>query len=144
MGSVEVGDGKRIVARLAHGADLIDEILGVAREHHIEQAHCWAIGAVKRARLAYYDQDGKAYWEFALDRHLEIVSLIGNLSLRDGQPVVHAHAAFADDEGAMYGGHVAAGCEIFACELLLVEFSGEILERKHDEVTGLPLWQKLG
>ena len=144
MGSVEMGDGKRIVARLAHGGDLIDEILAVAGEHHIEIGQCWAIGAVKRARLAYYDQDGKGYWEFALDRHLEIVSLIGNVSLRDGRPAVHAHAAFADDEGHMFGGHVAAGCEIFACELLLVEFSGEILEREHDEVTGLPLWKKLG
>ena len=143
MGSVELGDGKRIMARLTHGADLIDEILAVAREHHIEIAQCWAIGAVKRARLAYYDQDGKAYWEFALDRHLEIVSLTGNVSLRDGQPAVHAHAAFADDEGHMYGGHLAAGCEIFACELLLVEFSGELLEREHDEVTGLHLWRGL-
>jgi len=144
MGSVQLGDGKRIMARLTHGADLIDEIIAVAKEHHIELAQCWAIGAVKRARLAYYDQDGQAYWEFALDRHLEIVSLIGNVSLRDGQPAVHAHASFADEEGRMYGGHIAAGCEIFACELLLVEYSGEILEREHDGVTGLPLWQKLG
>jgi predicted DNA-binding protein with PD1-like motif len=143
MASVELGDGKRIMARLTHGADLIDEILGVAGEHHIELAHCWAIGAVKRARLAYYDQDGKAYWEFAIDRHLEIVSLIGNVSLRDGRPAVHAHAAFADDEGRMFGGHLAAGCEIFACELLLVEFSGDLLERQHDEVTGLYLWRGL-
>jgi uncharacterized protein len=143
MGSVELGDGKRIMARLTHGADLVDEILAVARQHHIELAQCWAIGAVKRARLAYYDQDGKAYWEFALDRHLEIVSLTGNVSLRDGQPAVHAHAAFADDEGRMYGGHIAAGCEVFACELLLLEYSGERLEREHDEVTGLPLWRGL-
>jgi len=143
MGSVELGDGKRIMARLTHGADLTDEILAVAKEHHIELAQCWAIGAVKRARLAYYDQEGKAYWEFALDRHLEIVSLTGNVSLRDGRPAVHAHAAFADEEGRMYGGHIAAGCEIFACELLLVEFSGDLLAREHDEVTGLPLWRGL-
>jgi predicted DNA-binding protein with PD1-like motif len=43
----------------------------------------------------------------------------------------------------MYGGHIAAGCEIFACELLLVEYSGDLLEREHDEVTGLPLWRGL-
>jgi len=143
MGSVELGDGKRIMARLTHGADLVDEIVAVAREHHIDLAQCWAIGAVKRARLAYYDQEGKAYWEFALDRHLEIVSFIGNVSRRDGLPAVHAHAAFADEEGRMYGGHIAAGCEVFACELLLVAYSGELLEREHDEVTGLPLWRSL-
>ena len=143
MGSAELGDGKRILARLTHGADLIDEIVAVARKHHVDLAQLWAIGAVKRARLAYYDQDGKAYWESPLDRHLEIVSLIGNLSLRDGAPAVHAHAAFSDEEGRMYGGHWAPGCEIFSCELLLIEFSGELLEREHDEVTGLPLWRGL-
>jgi len=143
MGNFEVGEGRRVFARLPYGGDLAEEILAVARENGVELGQVWAIGAVQKARLAYYDQDAKTYREFDLDQHLEIASLIGNISLRDRRPALHAHAVFADAQGHAYGGHVAPGCVVFACELLLFEFSGDQLERVHDETTGLPLWKGL-
>jgi predicted DNA-binding protein with PD1-like motif len=143
MGNFEVGEGRRVFARLPHGGDLIDEILAVANENRIELAQLWAIGAVQKARLAYYDQVAHEYREHGLNQPLEIASLIGNISLRDKAAAVHAHAVFADQDGRTYGGHVAPGCVIFACELLLVEFLGDQLVREHDEATGLPLWKGL-
>ena len=56
---------------------------------------------------------------------------------------MHAHATLAGHDGACVGGHVAPGCVIFACELILQELVGEPLEREFDEVTGLPLWRGL-
>jgi hypothetical protein len=143
MGSSEVSEGRRIVARLRRDGDLAEEILGVALEHRVEGGQVWAIGAVRGARIAYYDQHDRAYQELDLDEPLEIASLIGNISLRDGAPALHAHAVFADREGRIYGGHVMPGCSIYACELLLSEFLGKALEREHDETTGLPLWRGL-
>lgn len=143
MGSQDVGEGRRVVARLPHGADLFEEIRGMARRHGISAGQVWAIGAVQRARIAYYDQADKTYRELDRDEHLEIVSLIGNVSLRDGEPAVHAHAVFADARGQTWGGHVVPGCVVFACEVFMSEFTGVALERAHDDVTGLPLWRGL-
>jgi predicted DNA-binding protein with PD1-like motif len=143
MGSCEVREGRRIVARLPYGGDLLTEILAVAKEYGIALGQVWAIGAVQRARIAFYDQQLHTYRELELDEHLEIVSLIGNISRRDGQPALHAHAAFADGLGGTCGGHLVPGCVIFACELYLTELTGHALERSHDEVTGLPLWRDL-
>lgn len=143
MGSYEVGQGRRVVARLPRGGDLAGEILDVARAYKVEAGQVWAIGAVQQARIAYYDQSGKAYQELDLDEPLEIASLIGNLSLRDGETALHAHAVFADRRGRTFGGHVVAGCVIYACELLLCELSGSVLEGVYDEATGLPLWRGL-
>lgn len=142
MGSYEVGEGRRVVARLPRDGDLVEEILAVAREHGIDTGQVWAIGAVRRARIAYYDQDGRTYQELDLDQPLEIASLIGNVSLRNGETALHAHAVFADRRGRTHGGHVVSGCVVYACELLLSEFSGKVLERVHDEATGLPLWRE--
>jgi hypothetical protein len=132
-----------VVARLPHGGDLLEEIAAVADAHGMHAAELRAIGALKTARLAYYDQTTHEYGEFDVDGHVELVSLLGNVSRRDGATAVHAHATLAHDGGACVGGHVAPGCVIFACELIVQELVGEPLERAVDTVTGLPLWRDL-
>jgi uncharacterized protein len=143
MGAREYERGRRVVARLAHGGDLLEEIAAVADQYGMEAAELRAIGALRTARLAFYDQTAREYGEFAVDAPVEIVTLLGNVSRRDGATMVHAHATLAGHDGACVGGHVASGCVVFACELVLQELVGEPLEREYDEVTGLALWRGL-
>ena len=143
MGSREYARGRRIVARLTHGGDLMTEIAAVAEEHGVQMAEVRAIGALSEARLAYYDQAAKTYGEFAVDGAVEVLALLGNVSRRDGATAVHVHATLAGHDGSCVGGHVVPGCRVFACELMLQELEGEPLEREYDEVTGLPLWRGL-
>ena len=143
MGSEVFAQGRSIVARLEHGADLLDEIVALAERQGIESGTLQGLGALQRARLAYYDQTGKTYGEFALEQPLEITTLAGNLSRRDGQHAAHVHLTLAASDGRAFGGHAAPGCVVFACELVITELLGQPLERVHDEVTGLPLWRGL-
>ena len=143
MGAREFTRGRRVVARLPHGGDLLEEIAAVADAHGMRAAELRAIGALQTARLAFYDQAAREYGEFPVDAPVELVGLLGNVSRRDGSTAVHAHATLAGHDGACVGGHVAPGCVIFACELILQELVGEPLERVYDEVTGLPLWHGL-
>ena len=143
MGSREYARGRRVVARLEHGGDLLKQIAAVAEEHGMAAAELRAIGALQRARLAYYDQSTRQYGEFAVDRPVELISLLGNVSRRDGATAVHAHATLAGHDGSCVAGHVAPGCVVFATELILQELVGEPLQRVFDEVTGLPLWRGL-
>jgi len=143
MGSREFARGRRVVARLPHGGDLLAEIAVVADQHGMAAAELRAIGALSEARLAFYDQEAKTYGEFEVPGAVELLGLLGNVSRRDGATAVHAHATLAGHDGACVGGHVVPGCRIFACELILQELVGEPLERGYDEVTGLPLWRGL-
>ena len=143
MGAREFTRGRRVVARLPHGGDLLYEIAAVADGHGILMAELRGIGALRRARLAYYDQIDRQYGEFSVDGAVELVGLLGTITRRDGATAVHAHATLAGHDGSCVGGHVAPGCEIFACELVLQELIGEPLEREFDEQTGLPLWRGL-
>ena len=143
MGSRELSRGRRVVARLPHGGDLLVEIAAVADEHGMTTAEVRAIGALSEARLAFYDQETKAYGEVDVDGAVELLGLLGNVSRRDGATAVHAHATLAGHDGACVRGHVVPGCRIFACELIPQELVGEPLERGYDEVTGLPLWRGL-
>lgn len=143
MGAREYARGRRVVARLPHGGDLLEEIAAVADAHGVRAAELRAIGALRTARLAFYDQSARTYGEFAVDRPVELLGLLGNVSRKDGATFVHAHATLAGHDGSCVGGHVVPGCEIFACELVLQELVGEPLEREFDEVTGLALWRGL-
>ncbi|MFW6335415.1 MAG: PPC domain-containing DNA-binding protein [Desulfosalsimonas sp.] len=141
MGILKKAGSKQVlVGRLDCGADLLEEITSACRENGITLGRVEAIGAVQRARLGYYDQKNREYRFFTLDRPLEITVLAGNVSLKDGSPMVHAHLTLADESGSAYGGHLAPGTLVFACEIMIEILEGPVLERSHDRETGLPLW----
>jgi len=132
---------KIFMGKLAHGADLLEELTDMCIREGIRLGRIEAFGAVQKARLGFYDQKTHTYQSFALDRPLEITKLIGNISLKEGKPMVHAHLTLADKDGSAYGGHLMAGTIIFACEFLLQVFEGPLFNRGMDEDTGLPLWK---
>ena len=139
---LQVKEARRFIGRLPKDSDLIASITDFCVKQDIKLGVLRVIGAVKGARLGYYKQDEQAYVEsVSLDKKLEIVSCTGNISLKDGKPVVHAHAAFADLEGRMYGGHLLPGAAVFAGEFYIEELTGGELRREKDGPTGLPLWK---
>ena len=131
---------KLFMGKLTHSGDLIEEITDVCRRENIRIGWIEALGAVQKARLGYYNQEIRKYQFIDLDHPLEITKLVGNISLRDGEPIVHAHITLADQEGNAYGGHLVPGTIIFACEFIIQAFEGPVFERAFDEETGLPLW----
>ena len=137
---IQVKTAKTIMGRLRHGADLLDEITGVCREHGIRQGRVEAIGAVKKASIGFYDQQARTYTYLTLDREMEITKLSGNISVKDGQVFVHAHITLADNTGRAFGGHLAPGTIVFACECIIEAYEGPALERVLDDETGLALW----
>ena len=129
------------IGKLEHGADLLEELTAICKEKDIHLGKVEAIGALQKARLGFYNQDAKQYCFFELNKNLEITNLTGNISLKDGQPMVHAHITVSDSKGNAFGGHLAPGTIVFACEFIITILQGPQLLRDHDEQTGLPLWE---
>jgi hypothetical protein len=136
----EAKAGRAFAGRLDTGSDLVAEIERFCLEREITAAQVTVIGAVRRARYAYYEQTDHRYLELETETHHEIVGFIGNVSLRDDKPFLHAHATFADASGATVGGHLLRGIEVFAAEVMIREMRNVSLIRLHDEETGLALW----
>lgn len=136
----EAQTGRTFVGRLATGSDLVEQIERFCAERSVLAATVEVIGAVRRAKFAYYEQGERRYLELETDRHHEIVGFVGNVSERDRRPFLHAHATFADADGATIGGHLLRGIEVFAAEVVIRELADVALVRVHDEETGLALW----
>jgi len=139
MGLFEYSADKELIVRLKHDADLVQTMTELVRSRGIEAGSFTAIGALKRARLGYYDQKNHEYRELKIDSPHEMASCVGNVSLKDGEPFIHAHVVLADETGNTKAGHLLEGV-VFAAEVHLRQLEGPRLERKYDEVTGLSLW----
>ncbi len=137
----EVKIEKIFMERLKKGEDLLSALSRAASSHGMRLGKVEAIGAVTGATLGFYRQEDKSYETVRLEGGLEIISLIGNISLKEGKPFLHAHVAFGDESGRAFGGHLMEGSEIFACEAVFTVFSGPDLVRLPDEATGLWLWR---
>jgi predicted DNA-binding protein with PD1-like motif len=132
--------GRNFLVRAEHNSNLIQFVTELAEKKEIMVATFTAIGALKRAKLEFYDQEKHEYQEITLDSPHEIASCMGNISVKDGRPFVHAHAVLADKNGNTKAGHLLEGV-VFAAEVNLRELKGAKLERKYDETTGLSLWE---
>ncbi|MBF0368333.1 MAG: DNA-binding protein [Magnetococcales bacterium] len=131
---------KTYMGRLPYGVDLQEELNRICRVNKIKLGRVEAIGAVKKARLGYYDQSDRSYRFVEREQRLEILNLTGNVSIKDGEPFVHAHLTLGDHAGLAFGGHLMPGTIVFACEVIVQKYGGKPLERGFDEQTGLPLW----
>ena len=142
MAAIRQVTSRRVfVGRLRYGSDLLEELTEVCFQHDIRLGRVEVLGAVRKARCGFYDQQAHEYRFHEFNQPLELLQLIGNISLKDGKPFVHAHITLADETGKAFGGHLAPGTIVFAGEYVMEEFEGKPLERRFDEETGLQLWE---
>ena len=132
---------KRILFfRLRKGEDLLGAIKERAEQSGVDSGVFMGIGALARARLGYFDLESREYRVIELDREVELLSCLGNISKRDGETVVHAHILVSDEEGRAYGGHLLEGNPIsVTVELAIVDAPELKLRRTLDPEMGLYL-----
>jgi predicted DNA-binding protein with PD1-like motif len=130
-----------VVRRLVPGADLLEELNKLVKVEGIELGALSGIGALRKAAVGIFDLEKGEYKVNEFDEEMEICALTGNVSLKEGEPFVHAHLALSDREGRGFGGHLMPGCEVFVAEVILWEFGGARLERSPQaDCGGLALW----
>ena len=71
-----------------------------------------------------------------LDEQVELLSLIGDVALKDGEPVVHAHAVVGKKDGTAHGGHSLEARIRPTCEVVLTE-SPAHLQKYIDSESGI-------
>lgn len=128
------------LARLPKGADLLESLTNEFKARSFSKGCFSLIGALDKAVMGFYDPVARVYNYREFEGPLEIVSCIGNVSEKDGEIFVHAHMVISGEDFLCYGGHLAAGCPIFAAELSAAPISGAAPKRGFDDPTGLFLW----
>jgi predicted DNA-binding protein with PD1-like motif len=88
------------------GDEAFSGMLDFAEKYHITSAHFTAIGALNEATLAWFDPQRKMYKKIPIDGQVEVISMIGDIAIYQGKPVVHTHMVVGTSDGTTRGGHV--------------------------------------
>ena len=135
MEYIQYGDS--FVIRFEEDEVFPDRLLDFLAAKLIAGASFTGIGAVKRARIAYFNVESREYEPLDLDEQLEVLALVGNVSMHNEQPLVHAHITLGRRDGTALGGHLQQGVIRPTLEVSL-RVCPEPLQRVTDPKFGLP------
>lgn len=81
--------------------------------------------------------DGREYVKRTIDESSEILSLQGNVSIKEGEPFVHLHVSLADESFSAVGGHLFEGTVSMTIELVIIELNSSFVRTP----TGGTFWK---
>jgi predicted DNA-binding protein with PD1-like motif len=120
------------------GDEFIDELTSFAKKNDLDASHFTAIGAFRDVMLGYFDREKKKYQQIPIVEQVEVLSLVGDIALKDHNPQVHAHVVLGKADGTAHGGHILEAHVWPTLEVVLTE-SPQHLTRTTDPETGLAL-----
>lgn len=126
--------------RIDRGEEIISCLKSFAQTEKIRSASVSGIGAVGYTSIGLYNTQTHKYIENTFEKDMEIVSLLGSISEKDGEVYLHLHAGLADETGAMVGGHLSKAVISGTCEICVM-LTGAPLFRKFEPGIGLNLIQ---
>lgn len=132
--------GEDIAVRLEVGEEVVASLAEIAEREGVTFASVSGIGAADDIAVSVYDVKAKKYFDNEFREPMEITSLLGTVSEKDGAPYIHIHASAGRADGAVIGGHLKRAVISATCELVLHTVYGRV-PRFYDERTGLNLME---
>lgn len=126
------------IIKIERGEDVVKTLTVFCKTHQISNAYFTGIGAVEWLSCGYYALQEKQYYFKEYNELVEVVSLTGNVMLKDGEPFIHVHGVFTDTTNTAFGGHIVEMRVGVVLEVILTPLSSSI-SRTHDDCIGLYL-----
>lgn len=130
--------GSKIVLRLDKGEEILATLTLFCQQHNIKLATVTGIGAINKASIGVFMQDTKEYHSTELTGNMEITSLMGNISQKEGEVYLHLHINLADETYQVRGGHLNSAWVGATGELVMDIIDGQV-EREYSPEIGLNL-----
>lgn len=122
--------------RIDRGEEVVASLLELAQKEEIALGSVSGLGAAGLVEAGVYIVKDQVYRSNLFEGEYEIVSLIGTITRKDGEPYLHLHIGIADEKGAAFGGHLNRAVISGTCELTVHVSEGSV-GRKKDDATGL-------
>lgn len=120
------------------GDDAMKALASFVSEQRLGGSHFTGIGAFSRAVVAYFDWPSKRYRHMPIDAQVEVLSLVGDISVEKDAPRVHAHVVLGKGDATAHGGHLIEGIVRPTLEVVITE-APRHLQRRMDPNSGLAL-----
>jgi predicted DNA-binding protein with PD1-like motif len=130
--------GRVLVVICDKGEEAVAAVTSAVRESGIHAAQVTGVGGLQAGELGYYDRDARDYLRIPVPGQVEVLTLVGDVADRAGEPVLHAHTVLGRRDGSTMGGHLLRGEVWPTLEVLVTEVVPELAKRV-DPDTGLAL-----
>jgi len=134
----ERGGLRTFVIVLATDDEAVKSLTSFAVNQRLAASHFTAIGAFSRAVVAYFDWSAKQYRHISIDEQVEVLSLMGDVTIEDGKPKVHAHVVLGKADATAHGGHLIEASVRPTLEIVVTE-TPRPLHRRFDPASGVAL-----
>ena len=132
-------DKDKILLSIDKGEYVNKSLLKIANNNNITFGWINGIGAICDPEVGYFDVQKKEYVKKTIEGEYELVSLLGNITYKEGELFVHSHIIFTDTDFRAYGGHLF-DCKIAAAGEFIIFNGEERIERLYSNDIGLHLW----
>ncbi|HEV9037978.1 MAG TPA: PPC domain-containing DNA-binding protein [Puia sp.] len=132
------GPEKTYAVILQYGEEAMEQLKKFATKEKLFACRFTAIGAFSSADVGFFDFAIKDYQRIRIEEQTEVLSLVGDISLYQDKPKVHAHVVLGKRDGTAHGGHLLTGIVNPTLEIILTE-SPVWMQRTVDEKSGIPL-----
>lgn len=129
------------IVRLDVGEEILSSLTELCSQEKITAGTIGGIGAANYADIGLYEVAKRKYHGTILEEEMEIASLNGNISRKDGKVYLHLHAAFANKQGQIFGGHLRSARISATAEIYIHTVPAKIERVFDEETTGLNLIQ---
>jgi hypothetical protein len=132
------GNQKTYAVILGKGDEVLSGLTDFATKYQVTSAHFTAIGALSGANVGWFNPAKKMYRQIAVDHQVEVVSMIGDIALFKGKPVVHTHMIVSSSDGSTRAGHVL-DAHAFPTLEIMVTVEPNAMHKRFDEELGFTL-----
>ncbi|NCD70674.1 PPC domain-containing DNA-binding protein [Mucilaginibacter agri] len=132
------GGTKVYVLVFAKGDEVMSGLTEFAQKYKVTSASFTAIGDATSSKFGWFDKDKKMFKVFSLNEQAEITSMVGDISIINGKPSVHAHVNVADQNGMVHGGHLIEAF-VYPTLEVVVTVTPAILHKQYDAESNINL-----
>ena len=131
-------NGNKYFVRLEKGEEIVASLQEFCLKNNIKAGFVTGIGAIKSMTVGFFNPETKEYHARTFEEYMEITSLLGNISEKEGKPYLHLHIMATGGEYKVLGGHLSEAFISATGEICVIDF-GKSVGRKFSEEIGLNL-----
>lgn len=137
METVVTKPKRLIVARFDKGEDLILTLKKCAKENKINAGYFSVIGGLKEFAFGLYEDKKYRNVRMTAKHCFELLATVGNISIKEGDVLIHAHIAACDEDGHALGGHLIEGSTVYPFAEVFIQECDANIDRAFDPTTNL-------
>jgi len=131
--------GQNFLVYIQIDEPVMETLISVCKNNGIMNGQISGIGAVKEIEMGAYDLDSKSYLRKQYPDNHELISFQGNITLKDGNPFIHAHITIGNHDLHTRGGHLFEMKVAVVGEFIIRNIESNV-HREFDKNIGLAVW----